>query len=182
MPKMYLQLQDHMNKFPGTVGPVHPNYYHTRSGELETVRMLRENQGDDSRICAVLISASLFSRMHSSRGIYPRDNWPPYTCVSALDQWAYNASGGVTGWHHACTQVIPEELPDYGSNIETLGELVRYLAEEHAVILSNYYTTVVVEFESTPKSLYLKVSERQVRRAAASPSAMEARSRSPKGY
>jgi hypothetical protein len=155
VPKMYRQLQGHMNEFPGTVGPVHPNYYHIRSGELETVRMLWESQGDNSRVCAILISASLFSRLHSSRGVYPRDNWPPYACVSALDQWAYDASGSVTGWHHACTQVLPEELSDYDSDIRTLGELVRYLAEEHAVILANH-TAVVVEFEGAPNPFVSK--------------------------
>ena len=136
VPEMYLRLQDHLNKHPGTIGPVHPDSFHTRRGELETIRMLWEGQGNSHEVCAILISASLFSRMHSSRGIYPRDSWPPYTCVSALDQWANDASGGVTAWHHACTQVIPEQLPDFDYKIETLGELVDYLAEEHAAIIS----------------------------------------------
>jgi hypothetical protein len=155
VPKMYVRLQDHMNRFPGTVGPVHPNYYHTRSGELETVRMLWEGRGNNHKVCAILISASLFLRMHSSRGIYPRDSWPPYTCVSALDQWANDASGSVTGWHHACTQVMPEELPDHDSKIETLGELVDHLAEEHAAINSKY-TAVLVVFKSTPNPFVSK--------------------------
>src|SRR5215210_6452697 len=155
VPKMYLRLQDHMNKFPGTVGPVHPDYYHTRSGELETIRMLWEGQGNNHEVCTILISASLFSRMHNSRGIYPRDCWPPYTCVSALDQWANDASGGVTAWHHACTQVIPEELPDHDCKIETLGELVNYLAEEYAAIISRY-TAVIVDFKSTPNPFVSK--------------------------
>jgi hypothetical protein len=152
---MYLRLQDHLNKHPGTVGPVHPGYYHTRSGELETVRMLWKGRSDNHKVCAILISASLFSRMHSSRGIYPRDSWPPYGCVSVLDQWANDASDSVTGWHHACTQVIPEELPDYDSKIETLGELVNYLAEEHAAAISKY-TAVTVEFRSTPNPFISK--------------------------
>jgi hypothetical protein len=152
---MYLRLQDHLNKHPGTVGPVHPDSFHTRRGELETIRMLWEGQGNSHEVCAILISASLFSRMHSSRGIYPRDSWPPYTCVSALDQWANDASGGVTAWHHACTQVIPEQLPDHDYKIETLGELVDYLAEEHAAIISRY-TAVIVDFKSTPSPLVSK--------------------------
>jgi hypothetical protein len=155
VPEMYLRLQDHLNKYPGKVGPVHPDYFHTRSGELETLSMLWEGQGNSHEVCAILISASLFSRMHSSRGIYPRDSWPPYACVSALDQWANNASGGVTAWHHACTQVIPEQLPDYECKIETLGELVNYLAEEHAAIISRY-TAVIVDFKNSPNPLVSK--------------------------
>jgi hypothetical protein len=42
VPEMYLRLQDHLNKHPGTVGPVHPDPFHTRRGELETIRMLWE--------------------------------------------------------------------------------------------------------------------------------------------
>jgi hypothetical protein len=141
--------------YPGTVGPVHPDYLHARSGELETIRMLWEGQGNSHEVCAILISASLFSRMHSSRGIYPRDSWPPYTCVSVLDQWANDASGSVTAWHHACTQVIPEQLPDHDYKIETLGELVNYLAEEHAAIISRY-TAVIVDFKSTPNPFVSK--------------------------
>jgi hypothetical protein len=152
--KMYLRLQDHMNEFPGTVGPVQPDY-HSRSGELETVRMLWEGRGNSHKVCAILISASLFSWLHSSRGAYPGDSWPPYTSVSALDQWANDASGGTTGWHHACTQVIPELLSDHDSKIGTLGELVNHLAGEHAAIISNY-TAVLVEFKSTPNSLISK--------------------------
>ena len=117
--------------------------------------MLWESQGDNSRVCAVLVSASLFSRMHSSRGIYPRDNWPPYTCVSALDQWARDASDRTIDWHHACTQVLPEELPDHDSRIETLGELVKFLAEEHAAVISEY-TAVVVDFGGTPNPFISK--------------------------
>ena len=74
VPEMYMHLQDHLNKYPGTVGPVHPDYFHTRSGELETISMLWEGQGNIHEVCAILISASLFSRMHSSRGNYPRDS------------------------------------------------------------------------------------------------------------
>jgi hypothetical protein len=172
VPKMYLRLQDYMNRFAGTVSPVHPDYYHFRSGELETVRMLWEGQGNNHKVCSILISASLFSRMHSSRSIYPRDSWPPYTCVSALDQGVNDASGGVTAWHHACTQVIPEELPDHDCKVETLGELVNYFKihcrdrglREHA------------------KPVCFKDFESQRCRAAASPSAMEARLRSLQSY
>jgi hypothetical protein len=49
VPKMHLRLQDHMSMFPGTVGPVHPNYFHARCGELETVRMLWEGRGTSSK-------------------------------------------------------------------------------------------------------------------------------------
>lgn len=167
VPEMYLRMQDHMNKYPGTVGPIHPGYYPTRSGELETVRMLWDSRDDKAMLCAILISASLFSRMHSSRGTYPRDSWPPYTCVSVLDQWARNASGGVTGWHHACTEVMPEQLPDYDSKIETFGELVSYLAEEHAAVFEKY-TAVIVNFQSLPnpfisKSLKERDEEQRLR-------------------
>jgi hypothetical protein len=51
--------------------------------------------------------------------------------------------------------VIQEQLPDFDCKIETLGELVDYLAEEHAAIISRY-TAVIVDFKSTPNPLVSK--------------------------
>jgi hypothetical protein len=51
--------------------------------------------------------------------------------------------------------VIPEQLPEDGRKIETLGELVNYLTEEHAAIISRY-TAVIVDFKSTPNPLVSK--------------------------
>lgn len=51
--------------------------------------------------------------------------------------------------------MIPAQLPDFDCKIETLGELVDHLAEEHAAIISRC-TAVIVDFKSTPNPLVSK--------------------------
>ena len=85
--RLQLQLQEYLDVLPGTKCNVHPNQY-LRDGELDTVKYIWSVSESEAAVCALVISASLFLRMHSSRNLYPSKNWPPYHCVEALDEMA----------------------------------------------------------------------------------------------
>ena len=140
--ELQLELQEHFDKHPGTVGPADPDCNSIRKGEYQTLEYLWEFEDSEEMLCAVLVSASLFPRMHSSRRHYPHDNWPPYYCVNVLDEWAKEKlyeSKKFYDWHYSCTDVIPRHNMnhDYVYVIESLGGIIQYLAEEHAALLSS---------------------------------------------
>lgn len=145
---LHKQLQDHLDRYPGTIGPIHP--YNFRKGEIETLYYLWEYRQEPEKIAAILIAASLFSRLKSRRTTYPDKNWPPKHCVNVLWHWAYDKwSEEKTncGWNDLCTEVLPEENADYVYKFDNMYALVRFLAEEHALLLINY-RPITIQFKS----------------------------------
>lgn len=138
-----VRLQRHFDSHPGTYGPV--NDYVSRKGERETLSFLWEHMDNRSKIAAILISASLFYRMGSSRKNYPK-TWPPYYCVErlaqlVLGQWRDNQF--TSPWHYSCTEVLPVSSYDWDYEIKTVDGLIRFLAEEHAENLLRYRLVVI---------------------------------------
>ena len=140
-----LEVQRHFDSWPGTFGPI--NKYDARQGELRTLDYLWEYQGDIEKIAAILINASLFTRLNSSRVSYPRENWPPARCVRKLYEMAlkiWNSEEEHFLWQHYNTEVLPYLKWDYDYQLNNLHALITYLAEEHALLLLKYYPVVVV--------------------------------------
>jgi len=140
-----LEVQRHFDNWPGTFGPI--NQYNTRQGELRTLDYLWEYQGDIEKVAAILINASLFTRLNSSRVSYPRENWPPSRCVRQLYEMAlkiWNSEEEHFLWQHYNTEVLPYLKWDYDYQLNNLHALITYLAEEHALLLLKYYPVVVV--------------------------------------
>lgn len=144
-------IHQHFERYPGTVGPVHPQQ-NMRRGEIETLEHLWAVKDDADKVAAVLISASLFSRFESGRGPKP-EKWPHWLSVESLQEWAYacwREHGRRRGWHYACTSVLPYESQDYVYTIDSMDALVRYIAEEHAALLLKY-RPVVINFVADSK-------------------------------
>jgi hypothetical protein len=144
-------VQRHFLKFPGTRGDEHANQSF-RQGEVDTLYHLWRHRDTADSVTAVLLAGSLFRRLESRRGQYSHEYWPDRAGVEALLEWATEQLGGRhswSGWHYACTDVLPVRNDDFYYKIESLPSLVRYLAEEHAELLRTY-RPVVVRFTSTP--------------------------------
>lgn len=151
--QLHLGLQEHFDRWPGTRGDVHPNYHYIRRGELETLAYLWKVKDSVETACALLIAASLFSRMHSSRRDYPVKRWPPFYSVAALDELARAQLEKYEGvrfypWHYSCTDVLPVRNDDQEYTIDSLSGVVRYLAEEHASLFLAVQPTRIVFSES----------------------------------
>jgi hypothetical protein len=141
-------VQHHFLEWPGTRGPIHVD--NQRKGELDTLQHLHEFKHDAEIVAAILIAASLFARLRSSRRQFPRDKWPPFRCVEVLEAMAYHRWQGEQPripWADTCTVVLPYVSHDWDYSITDLGTLVRYLAEEHAAVFSQC-RPVVVNFSS----------------------------------
>lgn len=141
------ELQRRLNDFPGVISHIHPDSL--RTGEIDTLCYLWEHKEEPEKIAAILIAASLFSRIHSSRKSYPNDKWSPLDCVAVLSNWAYEKwfDGEIGfGWHCCCTEVLPTTSWDYSYKLDSMDALVRYLAEEHASVLSRY-KPVAIQFK-----------------------------------
>lgn len=154
--EQHKELQRYFDKHPGTLGPIGEAAPGLK-GQQQTIEYLWEARGDPERVAAILISASLFSRMGSARRHYPQ-GWPPFRYVETLQEWASTqAAPGARfrGWHYSCTDVLPAINQDWDIHIETLHGLVRYLAEEHSMALLQY-RPVVVEFVPAPDSFIAK--------------------------
>lgn len=153
-------LQRHFDDYPGTHGLIHPYYF--RKGEIDTIYYLWKYKDDLQKVCALLISASLFYRLESHRREYPRDTWPNFYCVRVLLDWCYEQSldeDKRRGWYWAgtCTRVIPKSLWDYsGCQIKTMNELIRYIAEEH-IQLFKTFQPVVIRFKPEPDSVIASI-------------------------
>jgi hypothetical protein len=163
--------QRHFNRWPGTRGSPHPDGLPLTKGAIETVRYLWEQRADPEMVAAVLISGSLFSRLHSRRARYP-DDWPKAHCVHRLDQWAREKWLGPNPgnpWHPLSTDVLPAMSEDYVYKIDSMSALVRYLAEEHAATLHSY-RAVEVRFVAAPDPFVARIldeeREAQLKRAA----------------
>jgi hypothetical protein len=136
-------LQRHLDFYPGTRALAHPS----RRGEQDTVEFLWQYKDEPEVVAAILIAGSLFARLQSNRARYPVEDWPSFRAVSFLEKLAYARWGRAQGWHYACTDVIPIYTDDSAYRIDDLYGLVRYLAEEHAALLSTF-TPIVVNFVS----------------------------------
>lgn len=140
-------IQRHLDRFPGTLGPIHW-YQHTRQGEINTLEYLWQAQGNLERVAAILIAASLFTRVRSGRSTYPRDAWPLRSCVSIIETWAYEVwkrDGHFTGWQTSCTEVLPKRKDDYYCDLKSLEDVVTYLADEHIQLLTEF-APIAIDF------------------------------------
>jgi hypothetical protein len=130
------QQQAFLNDMPGRQGLVMERAYAGRRGELRTLEALWQHRSNPEAIAAVLLSASLFSRLN--KGHYP-ENWPAYAEVSALKESIDSHWEGFTDlWHLASTVVLPKLNRDFDYVISRHTSLIRYLAEEHASLLRLY--------------------------------------------
>jgi hypothetical protein len=137
-------VQQHFLQWPGTRGPIHPD--NQRKGELDTLSYLYEFKRNAENAAAVLIAASLFPRLRSSRRSFPADTWPPFRCVEAVETMAYRQWQGESAglaWTDTCTVVLPHISNDWDYPIKNLSALIRYVAEEHAAVFSQWRPVVV---------------------------------------
>lgn len=137
-----LLLQRHYDQYPGTYGPL--NHYIQRRGELDTLSYLWRHKDQPHAVAGILIAASLFARMGSTRGNYP-ETWPPRHCVQQLATLALSQWGEVQfPWHYSCTEVLPFSSWDWEYTLTDINGLVRYLAMEHASTLLKYRPIVIL--------------------------------------
>ena len=115
-----------------------------REGQQSTALYLADVRAQPDLVAKVLLLASLFSRLDSTRkGDFARKHWPDLSEVrsfqrSLLDDLGQRF-GDDFGWHQSCTDVIPITRDDYYALRATdMDSLVVYLAEEHARLLSSY--------------------------------------------
>jgi hypothetical protein len=142
-----VNFQRHLDNYPGTNGPIHP--YEIRQGELNTLHYLWSHKENEEKIAAILINASLFSRLYSSRGQYPNNYWPPHHCVEELYKWAYEIWHGqneFSAWQHYHTEVLPYMNRDFCYQLNSMDALIRYLADEHALVFLKF-KPVTIEFK-----------------------------------
>lgn len=140
--RLHIALQAYFDQWPGTNGSIHPNERYIRKGPIETLEYLWAVQGSPSLICALLVAASLFPRLHSSRRNhqYALEYWPPYRVVKELDtlaraQLTQSDTLEFHPWFDSCTEVLPLQNDDELYRLETSSALINYLAEEHAAAL-----------------------------------------------
>ncbi|MHC1717201.1 MAG: hypothetical protein AB9883_00880 [Acidaminococcaceae bacterium] len=158
-----LEVQRHFDNWPGTVGPI--NQYNARQGELRTLDYLWEYQSDIEKVAAILINASLFTRLHSSRGKYPMENWPSCWCVQKLYEMSlaiWNSENKHFMWQHYNTEVLPYLKWDYDYQLNNLHALISYLAEEHALLLLKYYPVVVVFKEKRDPFIEKRLNDERI--------------------
>ena len=99
------ELQRHYDAFPGAYGSV--KEYIGNKGEHVTLTYLSKARHNLSSLVGILIAASLFSRMGSTRERYP-DTWPNYHCVEPLLDMALAQFGEKRfPWHYSSTRVLP---------------------------------------------------------------------------
>lgn len=137
----HMACQRNLDKFTGS-GYLNPDWTQYSSGVRTSIEHLWENKSDLETVAAILIVGSLFPRMESSRSHYP-DFWPRYKDVKFLAELAYSRWEGSERygvWHRSCTTVFPWMNDDWESHskIDSMGAMIRYLAEEHASLLLKY--------------------------------------------
>ncbi len=136
--------QQHFDRLPGTYGLTHPEAYQGRKGELQTLEFLWEHRKEPEEVAAVLLSASLFSRLNNRRGYYP-EKWPKAFCIRELANLAAQRwQAGAGRWHHANTDVLPYTSEDFVYQLDDINSFVRYLAEEHAALLHQFAPVAVL--------------------------------------
>ena len=114
-----LEIQRHYDHHPGTYGPI--NVHASKKGKQVTVSNLWDFKDEPTVIAAILISASLFSRVGSNRSVYPRDTWPSYSCVRQLEELALEHWGtSDVPWHYSSTEALPLSSCDWEYKIVDL--------------------------------------------------------------
>lgn len=147
--KRHLQLQQGLydRRYDIMNTAVYGNVFYHRKGEQLTLDYLHEHQDDPETVAAILLAASFFSRLRSSRGYIHESHWPIEDARNienlALQKWL--GSGYHEPWPLSCTQVIPFQNQDFSAEIDDTRELIRYLGKEHATLLSQYQP-VILEF------------------------------------
>lgn len=117
-----------------------------RSAELDTLKSLWEFRCNPEQIAALLLKASLFSRVESSRATLPV-HWPPYIVLEKLSDTIdqiFDSSCTKPFWVKSCTQVIPVFSNDTNFKIDKISALIHYLAIEHCKLLSTYQPIRIV--------------------------------------
>ena len=126
-------------------------------GATITAPYLWEARQDPELIAAILLEASLFARMGNSRIQYPRDYWPPIEEVresrDALRHVIQEQLQNFNSWPRMCTDVLPVRCEDSWYKMDDTYSLWHYLAEEHAMLYSQYRVLKIdfVEKESRHK-------------------------------
>lgn len=167
--ELHLEFQRHLDQYPGTNGPVDPAPGSVSKGEQQTLEYLHEVKDDPEALCAVLFAASLFPRTDSTRGRFPHENWPSYECVTHLQDLADSKRGRLRfdeGWHYSSTKALPFRSNDRDYRISEMAGLIRYIAEEHAVVLLSY-TPVEISFVATRDPFIGKVLQQESEERAA---------------
>jgi hypothetical protein len=141
---------------------------HATSGARHTIQCLLDAAGDPARSAAVLLGASLFTRVESARARYPRDAWPPFSVAQTLLRWARTKHA--CQWESACGATLPSHDSESDLIIGSVSQLVRFLAAEHARVLHRWTPVhIVVADEVSPRSTHF-VSGVYASPQAASPS------------
>jgi len=132
--------QEHMDLHPTSYAA--PIGFQNSSALATTIAHLWKNRTDKEQLAAILISASLASRMNNSRCHYPDEDWPYFPNVANLrDEVLYKWLGEDRYgqlWHHSSTTMLPDLKREWGSNCKTLSELIAFLADEHIEVLRQY--------------------------------------------
>ena len=136
-------------------------------GQIKTVKKLWEFRDDEEKVAALLICASLFTRLLSERTLrkYP-ENWPHKNQVTLLLECAESQLGIAASdiWSPYNINVLPWRSRDFDYKIEETESLVRYLAEEHATALQRYQPTQLVyvgKLESSDPIFLEKVRQKE---------------------
>jgi hypothetical protein len=112
-----------------------------RGSEIDTLKSLWELKHDPEKTAALLLHASLFTRIESSRAIFPSNYWPPHIVLTKLSEMIDQVLGdSITKplWWHSCTKVIPIFSTDTNFKIDNVSALIHYFALEHCKLLSKY--------------------------------------------
>ena len=131
------------------------------AGQSITAHHLWRASHDSQLTSALLLAASLFAQMGSSRATYPRDNWPSFReaekAKSAVTSYIEEKMDAFDGWHYSCTGVLPpcRRGHYYNYKLHDLGALSSYLAEEHARLYAKY-KILGVNFVKSPQKKHLK--------------------------
>jgi len=134
------KLQEYTDTYSIITAPIHSLESCLKEGTKQTLEYLFNVREDEELICALLISSSLFYRINTYSN-YPDKYWPDYYLVEkiyemSLDVIFNSEKSGFSKWHHSCRSVLPTDYRDHDYKIYSNRALVRYLAEEHARILS----------------------------------------------
>jgi len=162
--RLRIACQRHFNNHPDTRGTPHPEY-ELPKGQIDTARYLWRHRTEPETIAAILIAASLFSRLHSSRLRLPAE-WPRLHLLQPLDRWAREKWLGHEAadqmWHPMSTAVLPLMSDDFVYKIDSMHALVRYLAEEHAAALHSF-RAMEVRFAEAPDPFVAKILDEESR-------------------
>jgi hypothetical protein len=127
---------------------------HTTQAARHTIHCLLGAAGDPTCSAAVLLSASLFTRVESARARYPRDAWPPFSVAQTLLRWT--RAKQACHWESACAATLPSHDSESGLIIKSVQQLVRFLAAEHARVLHRWTPVqIVVADEASPRAYFV---------------------------